>query len=447
MSRNSSWINKGKKKDSNDQRSNILDVPDNYHFHNRLKSYFNSFKGSEIKLALIMLNIEGLSYINYALGYEKGHQVICEVLHRVRKIIGKDTYISRNSDHHFSIIIKGEKTRNAYEHIAKDLINSFKAPFKIHPYELGLWVNVGICIYDEMGQEEDLFSKHAKMALLGAMKEGRNTYQFYSSKLNKENLREMSLRSDLRHVIEKEQLRLHYQPIVHLRTNKILAAEALLRWEHPKWGLIYPNDFIALSEETGCIIDMSKWVLREVFKNYRHWKNALPDLEISVNFSGVQFQEPDLVEDIEKIIDEFKLDPSFLIIEITENVWLKDSERIKSHISKLRSLGIKVAMDDYGRGFSSLYYLSCLNIDILKIDRCFIKNISNDANGVIIKNTINMAKELKIKLVAEGIEEREQLTTLQESNCYAGQGYIYSKPMDATDFERMLLKKKCKPSE
>lgn len=260
-----------------------------------------------------------------------------------------------------------------------------------------------------------------------------------------ENRKEIILKRDLRNAIEKNQFRIYLQPIVNLRTKEILAVEALIRWEHPEWGLLSPNEFIPLAEETGFIIDISKWVLREVSKNYRKWQvNKLPRVKISVNFSGMEFYEIDFIENIESVLEEFNLDPSFLIIEITENILLKNSEIIVSHINKLRSLGIKIALDDYGTGYSSLYYLLYFNIDILKISRCFIKDISHDVNKAIVKNTINMANELKIKLVAEGIEKQEQLSVLQEYNCYAGQGYIFSKPIPVEDLEKILVNKKNK---
>lgn len=275
----------------------------------------------------------------------------------------------------------------------------------------------------------------------------KNTYKFYYSDLDIINYKESILRSDLHHAIDNNQLRVYYQPIVDLKTNKILAAEALIRWEHPDWGLVKPSEFIPIAEETGLVIDIGKWVLREVCSNYKQWMNkGLPNIKISVNFSAIQFMENDFPNQIKNILDEYQLDYSFLIVEITESVLIKNVDKVTSDIKKLQSFGIKIALDDFGTGFSSLAYLNSYKFDILKLDGSFIKDIALGNNSAAItKTVISLAKELKMKLVAEGIENWDQLSYLKSLNCYIGQGYLYSKPIPIDDFEVLLAKRKCKP--
>ena len=234
--------------------------------------------------------------------------------------------------------------------------------------------------------------------------------------------------------------------MVSLKDNNILAAEALLRWKHPEWGIVDPDDFIYLAEETGLIIDIGKWALREVCKNYKNWlEKGLPPIKVSVNFSPIQFYEEAFVENILDIIKEYDLDPSFLIIEITECTILKDIEKITKDIKELQSYGIQIAIDDFGTGYSSLIYLSNFNIDILKIDKFFVRRISSEKdNKAIVKFIVNLAQELNIKLVAEGIENHDQLMFLKSQNCYTGQGYLFSKPLPVEDFEKVLAKGRVK---
>lgn len=304
--------------------------------------------------------------------------------------------------------------------------------------------SIGINIYDEKEKVES-FDKHAKLALIRAKKEGKNRFQFYSYNLDIQHYKEIQLKSDLYNVIKNDQLRLYYQPIVSIKTNQIIAAEALIRWDHPEWGIVHPDEFINLAIENGIFVHMSDWVLREACKNYKKWQEKHPKLKVSVNFASIEFLEKSFAENIEKTIKEFGLDPSFLIIELKENAFIENPERIISHINRLGESGVNIALDDFGTGYSSLAYLVSFNIDFLKLDKYFIKDTRNPVSRNIVKNTIKMANELRVKLVAEGIENWDQINALQEFNCFAGQGYIYTEPVAAEEFEKILDKKICPP--
>ena len=330
--------------------------------------------------------------------------------------------------------------------MAEGILGLLKEPIRVNEYDLTLTANIGISIYTDKELSVDSLRKHAKIALLKA-KRKENTltdsiHLIWMSNI----LRRFPLEMDYMTLL-KNQLQVYYQPIVKAKTNKILAIEALVRWNHPEWGIVSPSEFIPLAEESGYIIEIGRYVLREVCSNYKEWKDkGFSDFKVSINLSSVQFMEGDFISNTEKIIAEYGLDPSFLIGEITERALMENIDKIKPDIEKLRSLGIQVALDDFGVCYSSLSYLTKLNFDLLKIDGSLIKNIYTDKTcSVITKTIIEMAKELKINLVAEGVEDWGQLSSLKDLNCYAVQGYLFSKPIPAFEIEPLLSRGICKP--
>lgn len=424
----------------------LTGLPNKYFLNQKIYEYALYADKNQTRFALMMIDIDGLKKINYALGYETGNQAILKIVNKMKMFLGEDTFLARYSDDHFVIIVPGHKTRKEYDALAKGLINLFKDPVRVDIFDLDLAANIGICIYNQEVKDMDFFRKQAKIALFRAKREGKNTHKFYSSDLDIKHYKEINLITDLHHIIENEQLKIHYQPIVKLNTNDILAVEALARWEHPEWGMVYPDEFIPLAEETELIIDIGKWMLREVCRQYKEWQSRkLDNFKVSLNFSNIQFLEKDFVKIIENIINEFGLDPSFLIIEIKESELIKNLDKVNNDINKLRSLGVLIALE-FGTTLSSLSQLMLLNIDILKIDGAFIKNIAlGDTSTVITKNIINMANELNIQVVAKRIEKIEQLSALNDYKCYAGQGFIYGKPVPLEDIEKILAQGKCKP--
>lgn len=425
----------------------LTSLPNRSHFTNLLQSQCQFAVENQTKVALMMLDTDYYKYINDTLGYNLGDQLIIQIAQRLRSLLGEGRIISRYAGDQFAIIIRGFDNLQEYEKIAKGIIISFSEPFKIDIYELHIDINIGISLCPEDNTDSSNLIQYAKTALLRAKIEGKNRYQFYYTDKNIQYYKKFVLRNDLRKALEKKQFKVFYQPQVRLKTNEILGAEALLRWEHPDWGMVSPREFISLAEETGFIINLGNWVLREVCQNYKKWLDMeLPAIKVSVNFSNIQFLEKNLVENIKNILDENGLDPSFLIMEITESALMVNYGKAIVNIRKLQNLGIEVALNDFGTGFSSLSYLKMFKADYLKIDRSFIKNIESDeTNSIISRFLVNLGRELKIKLVAEGIETWEQLSYLKKLNCYAGQGYLYSKPVPLEHFEKILTRKICKP--
>ncbi len=399
--------------------------------------------------ALIMLDIDSFRYINDALGYQLGDQLIVQVAHRLKEFLGDDGFLCRYTGDQFAIIIQNLNKSWEYEQVVKRITTLFKDAYKVDLYELDMTVSLGISMFPYDERDPDLLINYANISLLRSKHEGKNRYKFYSSDLGIQIYKQVVLRNDLIKAIERNQFQVYYQAQVRLESGDILAAEALVRWEHPEWGMVSPNEFIPLAEETGFIINLGNWMLREVCKTYQRWmEQGLPPIKVSVNYSSIQFFERSFVENIINIINEYDLNPHFLIMEITESVFMKNPEKAIVDIKRLQANGIQVALDDFGTGFSSLSYLNSFNIDILKIDRSFIKNVMvDDASTVITRSVIDLAQELRIKLVAEGIENMEQLSYLKELNCYTGQGYLYNKPMPREEFEQLLSKEKCMPTQ
>lgn len=405
--------------------------------------------------ALIMLDIDGFRYVNDALGYQYGDQLIVQVSQRLEEFLGKEEFredkgfLCRYTGDQFAVIVENLNKSWEYEQIAKQITALFKEAYKVDLYELDVTVSMGISMYPFDEKDPDLLINYANISLLRSKHEGKNRYKFYSSDIGIQIYKQVVLRNDLLKAIEKNQFKIYYQAQVKLESSDILAAEALIRWEHPEWGMVSPNEFISLAEETGFIINLGNWMLHEVCKDYKRWiEQGMAPIKVSVNYSSIQFFERNFVENIINIINVYELDPHFLIMEITESVFMKNPEKAIVDIKRLQAEGIQVALDDFGTGFSSLSYLNSFNIDILKIDRSFIKNVmSDDASSIITRSVIDLAQELKIKLVAEGIENWEQLSYLKDLNCYSGQGYLYNKPMPTQEFEQLLAKEKCEPAQ
>lgn len=418
----------------------LTKLPNQLYLKKKLGELCCDSKSDECAFALFMLNIDGFKYINDALGHQLGDQLIISVGQRLKAYTTNGKILCRYSGDQYAIIVRGNKTMEEYEGIVEEITALFHSPFKVDMFELDISVSLGISVYPDDEEDIDCLINYANIALLRAKQEGKSKHQFYSSDIGIETYKQLILRNDLIKAIEKNQIKVHYQPIVNLETNEILALEALMRWEHPDCGMVSPNEFIGLAEETGFIINLGNWMLKEVCKDYKQWKaRGTAPIKISVNYSSIQFFERDFVENIISTIEEASLDPSFLIMEITESIFMKNAERAIVDIKRLQDYGISVALDDFGTGYSSLSYLNTFNLDMLKIDRSFIKNaLSDRASDIITRAVINLAGALNIKLVAEGIENWEQLSYLRGLNCFAGQGYLFTKPMPFNDFIKTL---------
>jgi EAL domain-containing protein (putative c-di-GMP-specific phosphodiesterase class I) len=323
---------------------------------------------------------------------------------------------------------------------AKRILHSLTAPHLIGAHELHIDGSIGISVYPMDGEDAETLIKNADTAMYHAKENGRNNFQYFTAEMNVKVVARQSLEASLRRALEREEFLLHYQPKVNLNTGEITSVEALIRWQHPDRGLVSPAEFVPIAEDSGLILPIGRWVLREACRQARAWQDAgLPPIPTAVNVSYAEFRKPSFVEGVQTTLKETGLEARYLELELTEGVLMDDAKFTASVLQELKGMGIRLAADDFGTGYSSLSYLREFPIDILKIDRSFINQITADCDGsTIVDAIISMGKSLKHVVVAEGIETQEQRAYLQAHHCQEGQGYLFSRPLPAAQFAVLL---------
>jgi diguanylate cyclase (GGDEF)-like protein/PAS domain S-box-containing protein len=421
----------------------LTGIPNNRMFNEMIEKKISEGTSS---LVLLLLNLNRFKTINNTLGRGIADQLLKLFSDRVNRFLDKGTFFARLSGDEFGIICWDESVK-PYT-IAKTILDQMKEPFQVQAYEIYLTASIGISHFpsDETSPEELL--KSANVALSRAKELGKNSYQIYGTFIDLSSLKMYSLETDMYKAIQNEELFLHFQPRVAATTGKMVSAEALIRWQHPKYGIISPNDFIPLAEENGLILEIGDWVLQKVCFYIQKWKqNNIPIVPISINLSVQRFLKNDLIATIHDTIKKTQVDPAYLEIEITESTLIQHEEIVNATLESLKDDGIQVALDDFGTGYSSLTYLKKFPIDTIKIDQSFIKNIGkSQSDEIIIKSIIFLSKGLNKRVVAEGVETREQLLFLQQQGCDEIQGYYYSKPVSSKEFQAFLTKPVLNPS-
>jgi len=301
-------------------------------------------------------------------------------------------------------------------------------------------MSIGITLYPYDGEDADTLLRNADTALYRAKEQGRNNYQLYTPAMNARAFERLALENSLRKALERKEFLLHYQPQVDMKTGVIVGIEALVRWQHPDLGIVFPAEFISIAEETGLITQLGEWVLRTACVQNKAWQKAgLPPMTVAVNLSARQFQQQDLVETVARILKETGLEARWLEMEITEGIAMQNADYTNVLLRGLKDMGVKVALDDFGTGYSSLSYLKKFPIDTLKIDQSFVRDLTSDPNDAAIANAvIVLAHSLKLKVIAEGVETREQETYLREHNCDLSQGFLFSNPLSASPLESLV---------
>ncbi len=397
--------------------------------------------GADDTIALILLDLDRFKSINESLGHAVGDQLLAAVGERLAACIRPGDTLARFGGDEFGIIFDGFKALDEVRHIANRMIEVLRAPFTLGDREWFVNVRLGIAIaVPGRSLPADLF-REAEVALVQAKRDRGNGYTFFEAAMSTATMERVELENDLRRALERDELRLHYQPLIDLASDRIVGLEALVRWQHPTRGLVPPLSFIPLAEETGLIIPLGRWVLETACRQAREWTAALPgsQLVMSVNLSARQFTQPDLVEEVAAILEETGLPSHLLELEITETVLMDQTEAGTRALRALRALGVKLVLDDFGTGYSSLAYLKHLPLDTIKIDRSFVNGLEDDdANLPIVKAVISLAHGLGIGVVAEGIETAAQLARLKSLDCDRGQGFFFARPMPAADLKRLL---------
>lgn len=398
------------------------------------------------RFTLMLIDMHGVKFVNDSLGTKIGDELIKETARRLRQFLGKRGTLFRIDGDEFAIIIHDAPDDNI-QVMAEDILAKFKEPFILSEYELFHAINIGISKFPDHGNNVNMLTRNAYASLNQAKMKGKNSYHIFSKNMNMELKKRFQLSIDLPKALKKDQLYIDFQPRVETKTNKIIGAEALVRWKHPKWGIVPPTDFIPLAEESGLIGLIGKTVLYQACRQNKHWQDAgLPPIVVSVNLSVIEFLQLDIVQTVERILKTTGLNPQWLEIELTESALIKDESTVMLKLEKLQEMGIKTAIDDFGTGYASLSYLKSFNANTVKIDRSFITGMPKESRSFEIVNAIiALAKKLNIRTTAEGVETLEQLNLLQKINCDEIQGYLYSRPVAAMDFEKMLRKRFCFP--
>jgi EAL domain-containing protein (putative c-di-GMP-specific phosphodiesterase class I) len=328
--------------------------------------------------------------------------------------------------------------------IVQKILEAFKPSFNFNNQELHITPSIGIALYPDDGEDAQTLLKNADTALHRAKEQGRNNYQFYTSTMNATALERLNLESKLRYALERKEFVVYYQPQVSLKTGQIVGIEALVRWQHPDLGLIPPLKFIPLAEETGLSVPLGLWVLRTACAQNKAWQEAgYPPLKVAVNLSTRLFKQQNLIQQVAQVLQETGLDPDYLELELTEGIIMENIETAIITLKELKKMGVHLSVDDFGTGYSSLAYLKQFPIDTLKIDRSFVLDITTDPDDAMIALLIiNMAHNLKLKVIAEGVETKEQLTFLRSYNCDEIQGYLFSRPVPAEELVKLLQERR-----
>lgn len=389
------------------------------------------------ELALIFLDLYRFSYVNDTLGHNEGDVLLQAVAERLSLHLKGKGDVYRFGGDEFIIVLKGTP-KEEVEARAQELVSLFDEPFYTQHEKVYLTIKIGISLYPHDGDELESLVKRADHAVYIAKDLDTKTIQFFTNEIYEHMTRTMKLEKALREAVEKKELTLVYQPQVTISSTEIVGVEALLRWEHPALGSVPPSAFIPLAEQTGLIVPLTKWVIEAVCKQHWVWREmGLPPVRVAVNLSPACVNN-DTIQYLVKILEESRIEAHYLELEITESV-MKDPIFSTKIVQQLKNLGVRVSIDDFGTGYSSLAYLRQFPIDSLKIDRTFINEIQRD-NGVIVKTILDMASHLKLGVVAEGVENKEQAEFLKSLNCDEGQGYFYAKPLPVDEVTKLLLK-------
>ncbi|MDQ3668139.1 MAG: EAL domain-containing protein [Acidobacteriota bacterium] len=421
----------------------LTKLPNQELFKDRLKHALVAAERSAKMLAVILVDVDRFATINDTLGYVTADKLLREVAKRIVACVRRSDTVARFGGDDFALLLTEVNRPEDAAKIARHIQEALGAPFNFDEQELFLTSSIGISLNPDDAKDAVTLLKSAGTALNRAKELDGNNYQFYTAGRTTRALRQLVLENNLRPGLEREQFIIHYQPQVNIQSFQLVAMEALVRWEHPALGLLYPAEFIGLAEDNGLIVSIGDWVLRTACQQSKSWQDAGFDpLRVAVNLSARQFQQPGLVESIAKVLKDTALDPTLLELELTEGSIMKDPNQAIRKLHELKAMGIHISVDDFGIGYSSLNYVKRFPIDTLKVDKSFVKDISTDPeNEAIVSAIITLAHALKLNVIAEGVETQEQLESLRLLKCDEVQGYLFSKPLSVAEFTDLLAER------
>ena len=415
-------------------------LPNRKLFEDRLKQAFESSGCKKNHPTVLFLDLDRFKFINDSLGHHFGDEFLKDIAQRLLDNVDRTDTVGRFAGDEFAVLLPDLGREQVFQ-LAQRLNEALAEPFEVMGHSLSISASVGIAFSSGPEETVDGLIKKADAAMYYTKKYKNNQYTVYSEELDQQTAYKLTIERELKSAITKQELVLHYQPITDLKSGKLSAMEALIRWNHPKLGLVPPDHFIPISEESGQIVSIGRWVLHTACTQNKAWQDqGNPPIKICVNISTIQLQQPNFVQTVKAILEETELSAKWLELEVTESILLEDTNALKDSLRSLKELGVSMSIDDFGTGYTSLSYLQRFSFDRVKIDRSFVEDISKELNGKAITATIiSLAHKLNMTVVAEGIEDEIQLSFLQGEKCDEGQGYYFSRPLPAELHELSLL--------
>jgi len=420
----------------------LTDLPNRVMFREHVAHAMLHATRSEKLMAVLFLDLDGFKNINDTLGHEAGDELLRAVTGRLVGVLRQDDLIGRQGGDEFTILLQGFRIVQDIVYIVEKLLGAIAEPFVLGSNEMHVTASIGVTVFPFDDNEVESLLRNADTAMYQAKEAGKNCFRFYTAEMNAAMCERMEIENGLRHALEQGQFSLHYQPQTSIESGRVVGVEALLRWHHPELGMIPPAKFIPVAEESGMIVPIGEWVLRTACRQAKAWEAAgLPRLKVAVNLSARQFRQSNLLEMIGQVLQETGLDPQsgMLELELTESMVMRNVEESVVTLNSMHQMGLQLSIDDFGTGYSSLSYLKRFPINTLKIDQSFVRDITSDPEDAAIAVAIvDLAHSLKLNVVAEGVETREQLDFLSAISCNEAQGYYFSRPLAPDALEKFL---------
>jgi diguanylate cyclase (GGDEF)-like protein/PAS domain S-box-containing protein len=418
----------------------LTGLPNRVLLQDRLQQAIAHAERSRTSVALVFMDLDNFKKVNDSLGHAAGDALLGEVARRLRACVRESDTISRQGGDEFVLILGELHGGEGSLPVLTKVMEALQEPYLHEGNELSTSASIGISLYPEDGSDFEALSKKADMAMYRAKEAGRNTYRFFDEAMDQEALEHLLMRSGLRRALERGEFILYYQPQLEIASGRVIGVESLLRWRHPEFGLVAPGRFIPVAEESGLIVPIGAWVIQEACRQGAAWRQSgLADLTVAVNLSAAQFRREGIEETVTRALNDSGLPAQWLELELTESILIQDAEQVLASVRRLKQLGVKLSIDDFGTGYSSLSYLKRFDIDKLKIDQSFIRDLASDPDdAAIVRAVIQMSHSLGLRTIAEGVETPEMVQQLQAFGCDEAQGYHYARPMPAAEMERYL---------
>lgn len=419
----------------------LTGLPNRMLFIDRINQAISRAQREQDQFALMFIDIDHFKVINDSMGHDAGDQLLNIVSDRLKNILRKTDTVARLGGDEFTVIIEDLDEPEWVVSVANNVLKLLDQPAEIDGQEVHIGGSIGIAMYPQDGENVGALLKNADTAMYKAKEMGRQTFQFYASEMSLKAMQRLELENQLRHALKAEEFTVYYQPKIDLSNEQCTGVEALVRWQHPERGIVLPDEFIPLAEETGLIIQLDEWVMRTACSQFKKWQSSGSTLmNLSVNISARHFHDGGLVERCKKILKGTLIEAGNLEIELTESALVENYSIAQNVLNEIHEMGVGIALDDFGKGYASMSYLKEFPFDTVKIDRSFVHDIpDNPENTAIVKAIIQLANALKLKFVAEGVETEQQKKYLIEQECSYGQGYLWSEPVSAEVFEKLIL--------